>query len=210
MDHLFGELGQLTPQVLRGVHIYKGMVNANGQSAMVQDIRAIARKAPFYSPITPGGRPLSVKMTSAGQFGWFSDRSGYRYIEQHPSGAMWPQIPKSVLDIWQQVAPHAPEPECCLINYYGEATKMGLHQDRDEADFQWPVVSISLGDSALFRVGNVTQGGKTESTWLESGDVAVLGGDARLAYHGVDRIKFGSSTLLPKGGRINITLRIVR
>ena len=86
---------------------------------------------------------------------------------------------------------------------------MGLHQDKDEGDFSWPVVSVSLGDDALFRIGNVTRGGSTESVWLTSGDVVVMGGDARLAYHGVDRIRFQSSTLLPKGGRINLTLRAV-
>ena len=86
---------------------------------------------------------------------------------------------------------------------------MGMHQDRDEADFSWPVVSVSLGDSGLFRIGNDTRGGKTESIWLESGDVVVMGGAARLHYHGVDRIKFGSSALLPKGGRINLTFRVV-
>lgn len=86
---------------------------------------------------------------------------------------------------------------------------MGLHQDKDEADFSCPVVSISLGDDGLFRIGNTTRGGKTESIWLSSGDVAVMGGDARLVYHGIDRIRPGSSTLLPKGGRINLTLRVV-
>ncbi|MCB1343014.1 MAG: alpha-ketoglutarate-dependent dioxygenase AlkB, partial [Pseudooceanicola sp.] len=83
------------------------------------------------------------------------------------------------------------------------------HQDRDEADFRWPVVSVSLGDDGLFRVGGTQRGEPTRSVWLKSGDIAVLGGDARLAYHGVDRIRFGSSDLLPKGGRINLTLRVV-
>ena len=86
---------------------------------------------------------------------------------------------------------------------------MGMHQDKDEADFSWPVLSISLGDQGLFRIGNATRGGKTESLWLSSGDVVVMGADARLTYHGVDRIKFGTSALLPKGGRINLTLRVV-
>jgi alkylated DNA repair protein (DNA oxidative demethylase) len=86
---------------------------------------------------------------------------------------------------------------------------MGLHQDRDEADFSWPVLSVSLGDDALFRVGNTTRGGPTESIWLNSGDVLVMGGDARLLHHGVDRIRPGSSTLLQGGGRINLTCRVV-
>lgn len=86
---------------------------------------------------------------------------------------------------------------------------MGLHQDKDEGDFAWPVVSVSLGDDGLFRMGGVERGGSTESVWLQSGDVVVMGGDARLAYHGVDKIRFGSSRLLPDSGRINITLRVV-
>ena len=83
-----------------------------------------------------------------------------------------------------------------------------MHQDKDEADFQWPVVSISLGDDALFRIGQQSRGGKTDSVWLASGDVVVMGGDARLTYHGVDRIRFGSSALLPNNGRLNLTLRV--
>ena len=86
---------------------------------------------------------------------------------------------------------------------------MGMHQDKDEGDFSHPVLSISLGDEALFRMGNETRGGKTESVWLRSGDVVVMGGKARLKHHGIDRVRFGSSTLLPKGGRINLTLRVV-
>ena len=87
--------------------------------------------------------------------------------------------------------------------------KWDLHQDNDEADFNWPVLSISLGDDALFRIGNNDKGGKTDSIWLNSGDIVVMGGDARLKYHGVDRIRFGTSRLLKNGGRINLTLRVV-
>jgi alkylated DNA repair protein (DNA oxidative demethylase) len=148
-------------------------------------------------------------MTSAGTFGWITDHSGYRYDRAHPQGTPWPDIPKSVLDIWQSVAGATRDPNCCLINFYGEGARMGMHQDKDEADFSLPVVSVSLGDECLFRMGNVERGGKTESLWLQSGDVVVMGGAARLRHHGVDRIKFGSSTLLPKGGRINLTMRVV-
>jgi alkylated DNA repair protein (DNA oxidative demethylase) len=95
------------------------------------------------------------------------------------------------------------------VNFYGEGAKMGMHQDKDEGNFDWPVVSVSLGDDALFRMGATERGGSTESIWLRSGDVVVMGGPARLAYHGVDKIRFGSSTLLPKGGRINLTLRAI-
>ena len=150
-----------------------------------------------------------MRMTSAGKFGWYSDRSGYRYENRHPGGTEWPQIPASVLDVWDRATGLERGPDSCLINYYGADAKMALHQDRDEADFSWPVVSISLGDDGLFRIGNTTKGGKTESVWLNSGDVVVMGGDARLTYHGIDRIRFGSSRLLSKGGRINLTLRVV-
>jgi alkylated DNA repair protein (DNA oxidative demethylase) len=176
---------------------------------MLEDLRAVVASAPFFSPMTPRGRPMSVRMTSAGRFGWVSDRRGYRYAERHPDGAPWPAIPESVLNVWRAVAGSERLPECCLVNYYTENARMGLHQDRDEADFSAPVVSISLGDDGLFRIGNETRGGSTQSLWLRSGDVMVMGGPARLLYHGIDRIAFGTSTLMPNGGRINLTLRVV-
>ena len=156
-------------------------------------------------------------MTSAGRLGWVSDARGYRYETRHPGGGAWPDIPREILTIWDEFGQAAMtsgssalrRPESCLVNFYGEGARMGLHQDRDEADLSQPVVSVSLGDEGLFRVGNVARGGKTESLWLRSGDVVVLGGEARLAHHGVDRIRFGSNALLPAGGRINLTLRVV-
>ncbi|MGP1358495.1 alpha-ketoglutarate-dependent dioxygenase AlkB family protein, partial [Roseicyclus sp.] len=172
-------------------------------------VRAVVRAAPLFRPVTARGRPMSVRMTSAGRFGWVSDRRGYRYETRHPEGIDWPPIPPIALDLWRRVVPEARAPQCCLVNFYDAEARMGLHQDRDEADFGQPVVSISLGDEALFRVGGTGRGGPTKSVWLRSGDVAILAGPARLAFHGVDRIRSGSSTLLPKGGRINLTLRVV-
>lgn len=194
---------------LRGVAIHDGLIGPEAQRAMVEDLRAVIRAAPLFSPMTPYGRPMRVRMSSAGRYGWFSDRGGYRYEPRHPSGGAWPPIPDSILAVWDQVTGLARRPDCCLINFYDAEARMGLHQDKDEADFGFPVVSISLGDDALFRIGNLTRGGSTESLWLRSGDVVVMGGAARLIYHGVDRIKPGTSTLLPKGGRINLTLRVV-
>jgi len=194
---------------IRGVTVWKNWLDKAAQVALVEELRDVARAAPPFSPDTPFGLKMTVRMTSAGQFGWFTDKSGYSYIKQHPSGSPWPPIPASALSIWHAVTGLERAPECCLINHYGEGARMGMHQDRDEADFSWPVVSVSLGDEGQFRVGNTTRGGKTESLWLQSGDVAILGGDARLVFHGVDRIRFGSSTLLPKGGRINLTMRVV-
>ncbi|AVO37904.1 alpha-ketoglutarate-dependent dioxygenase AlkB family protein [Pukyongiella litopenaei] len=199
----------MTPLLVRGLEIHQGYLDRASQTALVGDLRAVLETAPLFSPDTPYGRKMSVRMSSAGQYGWFSDRSGYRYVPRHPNGTPWPAIPASVLAIWNDVSGCARSPECCLINWYGEGARMGLHQDRDETDFDCPVVSISLGDEALFRIGNPTRGGKTESLWLRSGDVVVMGGSARLTYHGVDRIRFGSSALLPRGGRINLTLRVV-
>lgn len=194
---------------LGGVAVYQGWLSAEDQAAMLAELREVAREAPPFSPETPYGRKMSVQMTSAGTCGWYSDRRGYRYAEKHPSGAAWPPVPPSVLAVWQALATDLRDPDCCLINFYGEGARMGMHQDRDEADFSWPVLSISLGDDALFRVGGTTRGGKTQSIWLTSGDVVVIGGAARLAYHGVDRIRFGSSRLLSRGGRINVTARVV-
>ena len=194
---------------VRGVAIYKGLLTTDQQTSLLAELRQITLAAPLFSPETRFGKPMSVRMTSAGKYGWYSDRRGYRYEPKHPGGAPWPPIPNQVLQIWRDATGLDRAPDCCLINYYGESTRMGLHQDRDEADFSWPVVSVSLGDDALFRVGNLARGGKTESVWLQSGDVAVLGVEARLVHHGIDRIRFGSSTLLKDGGRINLTLRVV-
>lgn len=192
-----------------GAVIRPGFLPRNVQAAMVADVRAVVAQAPLYRPETARGHKMSVRMTAAGAYGWVSDRRGYRYERQHPGGMPWPAIPASVLAIWEAVSGVTRAPQCCLVNFYDTDARMGLHQDRDEADFGMPVVSISLGDEALFRVGGVERGGKTQSIWLRSGDVAVLGGAARLAYHGIDRVKPGTSTLLPKGGRINLTLRVV-
>jgi alkylated DNA repair protein (DNA oxidative demethylase) len=200
----------MTPTLtIRGFEVYEGFLDPDAQARMVEDLRQVARQAPFFAPETRYGKKMSVKMTSAGTRGWVSDRRGYRYEPRHPSGVDWPAVPASVRAVWDAVSGVERAPDCCLINYYGEGARMGLHQDKDEADFRWPVVSISLGDEGLFRIGNQERGGKTESIWLRSGDVVVMGGDARLTYHGVDRIRFGSSTLLPDGGRINVTLRVV-
>ncbi|UWQ24781.1 alpha-ketoglutarate-dependent dioxygenase AlkB [Leisingera aquaemixtae] len=194
---------------VRGFDIHKGCLEPARQAALIEALRPVLKAAPLFSPVVPGGGQMSVRMTSAGKFGWYSDASGYRYAEAHPSGRPWPAIPKPVLEIWRQLTGLERDPECCLLNYYGEGARMGLHQDKDEADFSYPVVSVSLGDDGLFRIGNRTRGGRTESVWLSSGDVVVIGGEARLMYHGVDRIRFKSSRLLPKGGRINLTLRVV-
>ena len=194
---------------LMAVRVIHGALDPERQAALLADLREVVRAAPFFTPVTPGGRKMSVRMTSAGRLGWVSDTRGYRYETRHPSGVTWPPIPESVLRLWREYSGAGRPPDCCLVNYYGEGARMGMHQDRDEGDFRWPVLSISLGDDALFRVGGTVKGGPTRSVWLRSGDVVVLGGDARLAFHGVERLRFGSSNLLRDGGRINLTLRVV-
>ena len=196
------------PITQKGFVIHHGFLDRDAQERLVARLREALVVAPLFTPRTRRG-PMSVKMSAAGTFGWISDTRGYRYDRHHPDGMPWPSIPDEVLAIWERVSGCARSPECCLINWYGEGARMGMHQDADEADMTCPVVSLSLGDAGLFRMGNPERGGRTESIWLMSGDVVVMGGAARLAHHGVDRIRFGSSTLLPRGGRINLTLRVV-
>lgn len=178
---------------------------------MLDELRQAIGRAPLFTPLMPRfGRPFSVRMTNLGPLGWVSDRSGYRYQKTHPeTREPWPPIAEPALDVWRQVSGYAHEPEACLVNYYGEGAKLGLHRDEDEEDFSAPVVSISLGDTAVFRIGGTERGGPTRTLRLASGDVVVLGGEARLAYHGIDRILPGTSQLLAEGGRINLTLRRV-
>lgn len=196
------------PVMINGFALFPSLLDIAAQRGLVRDIRAVVQAAPLIQPVTPSGRQMSVRMTSAGDVGWVTDTRGYRYQPCHPNGQPWPAIPASVLAVWRAVSGVERDPDSCLINFYAGSAKMGMHQDKDEGDMAWPVVSISLGDEALFRMGNVERGGKTASHWLKSGDVVVMGGAARLAHHGVDRIKPGTSTLLSKGGRINLTMRI--
>lgn len=202
-------LGLSSETDLMGARVVHGALDRERQAALLAELRDVVRAAPFFAPVTPGGRRMSVRITSAGRLGWVSDARGYRYEDRHPSGVPWPPIPETALRVWREYAGVERLPDCCLVNFYGEGARMGMHQDRDEGDFRWPVLSISLGDDALFRVGGTVKGGPTRSVWLRSGDVVVLGGDARLAFHGVERLRFGTSDLLKDGGRINLTLRVV-
>ncbi len=194
--------------IIRGVAFYPGFLSPSDQAGLVAAVKKVVQAAPLFCPVTARGKQMSVRMTSAGNVGWVSDRQGYRYQARHPDGYAWPPLPEALLGIWSEVAPDARAPDSCLINFYGRDARMGMHQDRDEADLTQPVVSISLGDDALFRIGNLTRGGKTDTVWLRSGDIVVIGGAARLVYHGIDRIRSGSSSLLSQGGRLNLTLRV--
>lgn len=194
---------------LGGVRILPGFLEPEAQKVLVLSLREMAKTAPLLRQTTRRGQQLSVRMTAAGAMGWVSDLRGYRYEPLHPNGHPWPPIPDQLLQIWASLVPKARAPQSCLVNFYGEGARMGLHQDRDEADMSQPVVSLSLGDDGLFRVGGSDRKAPTRSAWLKSGDAAVLEGPARMAFHGVDRIRFKSSQLLPNGGRINVTMRVV-
>lgn len=201
----------------RGMRHLPGYLDRAAQERLLGEIRQIVAAAPLYTPVMPrSGKPMSVRMTNCGALGWVTDKAdGYRYQATHPvTGKPWPAMPESLKRIWAELANYPHEAEACLINFYDEDAKMGLHQDRDEEDFDAPVVSISLGDDCRFRVGEADSGrkgraGKTVSLRLASGDAVVLAGPSRLAFHGVDRIYPNISMLLRHGGRINLTLRRV-
>ena len=194
-----------------GLRVVPGYLDRPAQEALLAALRAVLARAPAYTPRMPrSGKPLSVRMSNCGPLGWVTDEAGYRYQPLHPeTGEPWPQMPAALLDAWKALADYPHPPESCLINYYAAAAKMGLHQDRDERDFAAPVVSLSLGDTCLFRIGGTKRSEPTRTLRLASGDALVLAGAARLAFHGVDRIMSGTTTLLPEGGRINLTLRRV-
>jgi alkylated DNA repair protein (DNA oxidative demethylase) len=181
------------------------------QEALARAVFDAAEDAPFFRPLTPSGKPMSARMTGFGPLSWVTDARGYRYEPNHPlTGRPWPPMPEVLLDLWRRYAPDAPEPDACLANLYRGGAKMGLHQDRDEQDFTVPVLSLSLGDTAVFRIGGASRSGQTTSLKLNSGDVCLLAGPARLAFHGIDRVLEGSSTVVPGGGRLNLTLRRAR
>jgi len=205
------EFAELSPAEPNGLRLYPGYLDRERQDELLAAIRRVLAAAPLYTPRMPkSGRPFTVRMSNCGPLGWVSDQGGYRYQPTHPqTGRPWPPIPDVLIAMWNELARYAHPPQACLINFYGPAAKMGLHQDRDEADFAAPVVSLSLGDSCLFRIGGLRRGDGSRSLRLHSGDAVVLGGDSRLAFHGVDRILPGTSRLLAEGGRFNLTLRRV-
>ncbi|MDO8378134.1 alpha-ketoglutarate-dependent dioxygenase AlkB [Phenylobacterium sp.] len=198
----------MTVSTTQGFVLHPGALSPESQRALLGEVLDLARAAPFYRPITPGGKAMSVETTNLGPLGWVTDARGYRYQDTHPqTGRPWPAIPQVLLDLWAQLADPLTPPDACLVNLYRGEARMGLHQDKDEADFGFPVLSVSLGDTAIFRLGGLKRNDPTRSLRLASGDVCLLGGEARLFHHGVDRILAGSSRLIPGGGRINLTLR---
>ncbi|MDB5508766.1 MAG: alkylated repair dioxygenase [Hyphomicrobiales bacterium] len=200
-------------EIVPGLVHAPGYLSRDEQEALVAELREAVRAAPLFTPRMPRtGKEFSVRMTNLGRLGWVSDQNhGYRYQAHHPdTGEPWPALPALALRAWRDLAaPYPHEPEACLVNFYDPVARMGLHQDRDEQDFDAPVVSLSLGDTCLFRIGSTERKSPTRSFKLQSGDAMMLSGPSRLAFHGVDRIMGGSSTLLPQGGRLNLTLRRV-
>ncbi len=195
----------------QGFALLPGYLDRAQQQALLACVREGLRAAPLYRPVMPRtGKPLSVRMSNFGPLGWITSVSGYRYGRRHPvTGAPWPPLPDMLKRLWADVSGWPQAPEACLINYYDGKARLGLHVDADEDAATAPIVSVSLGDAALFRLGGPRRTDPTRSLRLGSGDVVVLAGAARHCYHGIDRIYGGTSRLLPRGGRINLTMRVV-
>ena len=199
-------------ELKEGLIYYPGLLDQDHQNSLLSTIREVVKDAPLFVPQMPRtGKPMSVRMSNCGKLGWVTDKeNGYRYQPLHPStGNQWPKIPEALIDLWQRLSGYPDDPEACLINFYDPDARMGLHQDRDEQNFEAPVLSVSLGDDCLFRYGGENRSDGTKSIRLKSGDVILLSGKARLIFHGVDRIYKNTSDLLKSGGRINLTLRRV-
>lgn len=198
-------------EIAPGIHLWPGRLDADEQKKLIAEIFARVEEAPFYRPQMPvSGAPFSVEETNFGTLGWISDVKGYRYERVHPvTHKSWPDIPQTLLDLWNETTQYKALPECCLVNFYRANARMGLHQDRDEEAMDAPVMSVSLGDEAIFRIGGQTRRNPTKSLKLRSGDVLTFGGVSRRAFHGIDRVIEATSKLVPGGGRINLTLRRV-
>lgn len=193
-----------------GMAHYAGFLDAPAAAALAAEV--FAGVPQWLSPRTPRGQPFSVQQYNFGPLGWLSGAEGYHYAPVDPrTGAPWPRMPQAAGDVWRWLLPGAPPPECCLANWYGEGARMGLHRDADEAAMDVPIVSISLGQPARFRLGGPARGGPTSSLILRHGDVLILAGPARGFYHGIDRLlppELGTPPL-PFAGRLNLTLRRV-
>ncbi len=189
------------------------LLPARAGDAALAAARAVIAAAPLRHMVTPWGKPMSVAMTNCGALGWVSEATGYRYAPLDPlSGLPWPPMPEPLASLAAEAAAAAGfagfAPEACLVNCYGPQAKMGLHQDRDEAAFDQPIVSVSLGMSASFRIGGTRRSDPTRSITLDHGDVLVFGGPSRLIHHGVDRLTGPPHPLLG-AARINLTFRRV-
>jgi alkylated DNA repair protein (DNA oxidative demethylase) len=216
-SQLFDEVGENGHRGIEGLAegaaILRGFVGDDVER-VVSDIVAITKAAPFRHMVTPNGSEMSVAMTNCGEFGWVSDRKGYRYDAADPTtGKPWPSVPASFLSLSARAAEAGGfpgfEPDACLINRYQPGARLSLHQDKDERDFAAPIVSVSLGLPAVFLWGGLKRADRPRRIRLESGDVVVWGGPARLVFHGVAPLAHGSHPLTGDF-RINLTFRKAR
>lgn len=179
--------------------------------ALLQGVDAVAAQSPFRHMQTPGGYTMSVALTNCGTLGWTSDAQGYRYTRIDPlSGQPWPDLPEAFLRLAQAAAADAGfpgfTPDACLVNRYEPGARLSLHQDRNERDYDAPIVSVSLGMPALFLFGGHARTDPAARVALLHGDVVVWGGVDRLRYHGVMPMKDTPHSRLGSQ-RINFTLR---
>lgn len=210
MTDLFDDLPTPLLPLADGAVLLRGRASADA-SDLLEAIAQIAARAPFRNMHTPGGHRMSVAMTSCGALGWVTDTAGYRYSTRDPeSGLNWPEMPSIMRDIAHNAAAEAGfagfEPDACLINRYEPGARMALHQDRNERDFGWPIVSVSLGLPASFQFGGLLRSDRPKRVPLEHGDVVVWGGPARMRFHGILTLKDGLHPLTG-AARINLTFR---
>lgn len=202
-----------TEPLAEGAVLLRGFALTEEQP-LVNAIDTVVALAPWRNMTTPGGHRMSVAMTNCGDFGWVSDRRGYRYERVDPdSSRSWPAMPACFLDLADRAAAAAGYrdfiPDACLINRYEPGTRLTLHQDRDERDFKAPIVSVSLGLPATFLFGGDERTDRPKRVKLFHGDVVVWGGVSRLAFHGIAPLKEGEHPVLG-ARRINLTLRKAR
>ena len=200
------------PGLPAGAQHLKAAVSRDTQARLLAAVRRVETKAPFRQARTKSGGLYSADMTNCGRVGWWSDAKGYRYTETQPeTGAPWPKMPPTFSKALTAIVARSPWPDftadACLINHYGKGAKMGLHQDRDEADFNQPIVTVCLGAAADFLIGGFERSDKPVVIIAESGDVILMGGDSRMRFHGVRKIYPGTSPLPGLDGRISLTFR---
>lgn len=210
---LFDDLPE--PRLLREA-LGPGTAILNGfalgvEAEVVSALKAVVERAPLRHMVTPGGFRMSVAMTNCGRLGWLTDRRGYRYDEIDPeTGLQWPAMPPAFLRLATDAAREAGfpmfAPDACLINRYEPGARLSLHQDKNERDYDQPIVSVSLGLPAIFQFGGLERSDKTIRVPVAHGDVIVWGGTARLRYHGVAPLREGNHPLL-QGYRYNLTFR---
>ena len=197
-------------QITKHTYLLKSYALAN-EKTLLMDMLQIVNQAPLRQMVTKMGFVMSAAMTNCGALGWVSDRQGYRYDMQDPTtNRLWPLMPVSFQQLAVLAAAEAGfddfQPDACLINQYQVGAGMGLHQDKNELDFNQPIVSVSLGISAVFQFGGLTRTDKTFKISLVHGDIVVWGGESRLNFHGVAPLKMNTHPMLG-AYRYNLTFR---